>query len=107
MNKKFKIRINDKVQVIAGKDKGKTGKVTQILPELDKVVIEGINVMYKHIKSRKQGEKGQRVEFNGPIHVSNVMLVCPKSGKPTRIGIKAGENKQKSRISKKAKEVID
>lgn len=107
MDTKFKIKANDKVQVIAGKDKGKTGKVIQILPEINKVVIDGVNVMYKHIKSRKQGEKGQRVEFNGPIHISNVMLLCPKTSKPTRLGIKVGENKQKSRISKKAQEVID
>ncbi|MBP9802420.1 50S ribosomal protein L24 [Patescibacteria group bacterium] len=107
MNKKFKIKVGDKVTVIAGKDKGKTGKVTQILPELDKVVIDGVNVMYKHVKGRKSGEKGQRIEFNGPIHSSNVMLICPQTSKPTRIGIKLGENKQRSRISKKSKEIID
>lgn len=107
MNKKFKIKVGDKVAVIAGKDKGKTGKVTQILPELDKVVVEGVNTMFKHIKSRKRGEKGQRIEFNGPLHSSNVMLVCPQTSKPTRVGIKLGENKQRSRVSKKSKEVID
>lgn len=107
MNKKFKIKVGDKVAVIAGKDKGKNGKVTQILPELDKVVVEGVNTMYKHIKSRKRGEKGQRIEFNGPLHSSNVMLICPSTSKPTRIGIKLGENNKRSRVSKKSKEVID
>lgn len=107
MNKKFKIKVGDKVAVIAGKDKGKNGKVTQILPELDKVVVEGVNTMYKHIKSRKRGEKGQRIEFNGPLHSSNVMLICPSTSKPTRIGIRLGENNKRSRVSKKSKEVID
>lgn len=107
MKKKFKIKVNDQVKVMAGKDKGKTGKVIQILPELNKVVIEGVNTMYKHIKSRKRGEKGQRVEFNGPIHISNVMLVCPQTSKPTRLGVRIGENKQRSRVSKKSKEAID
>jgi large subunit ribosomal protein L24 len=107
MKKKFKIKVNDQVKVMAGKDKGKTGKVTQILPNLNKVVIEGVNTMYKHIKPRKRGEKGQRVEFNGPIHISNVMIVCPKTSKPTRLGVRIGENKQRSRISKKSKEAID
>lgn len=107
MNKKFKIKVGDKVAIIAGKDKGKNGKVTQILPELDKVVVEGVNTMYKHIKSRKRGEKGQRIEFNGPLHISNVMLICPGTSKPTRIGIRLGENNKRSRVSKKSKEVID
>ncbi len=107
MNKNMKIKVNDQVKVMAGKDKGKTGKITQILPELNKVVIEGVNTMYKHIKSRQRGEKGQRVEFNGPIHVSNVMLVCPKTSKPTRLGIRLADNKKKSRISKKSNEAID
>jgi large subunit ribosomal protein L24 len=107
MNNNMKIKVNDQVQVMAGKDKGKTGKVTQILPTLNKVVVEGVNTMYKHIKSRQRGEKGQRVEFNGPIHVSNVMLVCPKTSKPTRLGVRVADNKQKSRISKKSNEAID
>jgi len=106
-NIKSKIKVNDQVKVMTGKDKGKTGKVTQILPGINKVVIEGVNTMYKHIKSQKRGEKGQRVEFNGPVHLSNVMLVCPKTSKPTRLGIRIGENKQRSRISKQSKEAID
>ena len=104
---KSKIKLNDKVQVMAGKDKGKTGKVTQILAELNKVVVEGVNTMYKHIKSQKKGEKGQRVEFFGPVQLSNVSLICPQCSKVTKLGIKLGENKQKSRFCKKCKAVID
>ncbi len=105
--KKTKLKVNDHVIVIAGKSKGKTGKITQILPDLDKVVVEGVNIMYKHIKSRRKGEKGQRVEFNGPLHLSNVMLLCPKTNKATRVGMKVNGDKSKSRLSKKANEVID
>lgn len=106
-----KIKVNDKVQITTGKDQGKTGKVLQILPDMDKVVVEGINVMYKHMRPQKRGEKGQRVQFNGPITVSNVMLICPKCSQLSRTGIKisTAENGQraKSRVCKKCKEVID
>lgn len=105
---KFKIKVNDKVTVIAGKDKGKSGKVLQVMPENNKIVVEGINTMYKHIKSRQKGEKGQRVQFNGPVAVSNLMLACPKCNKNAKIGIKMSEDgKQKSRFCKKCNEVID
>lgn len=72
--------------VIAGKDVGKKGKVTQVLPKLLRVVVDGVNTMTKNIKSRSAQEKGQRIQFNGPIHISNVMLIDPKTGHPTRVG---------------------
>ncbi|MBU1203339.1 50S ribosomal protein L24 [Patescibacteria group bacterium] len=104
----MKIKVNDKVQVTTGKDKGKTGKVIQILPEMKKIVVEGINVMYKHIRSQKKGEKGQRIQFNGPLDLSNIMLICPKCNKASKVGVKLGENrKAKARFCKKCKEVID
>lgn len=107
-----KIKINDKVNVLAGKDRGKTGKVTQILPEMKKVVVEGVNVMYKHVKSRKKGEKGQRIQFNGPISLTNVMLLCPKCGKASKVGIKSSvsadtKKTTKARFCKSCNEVID
>ncbi len=71
------------VAVIAGKDKGKTGKVVQTFPQLNRVVVEGINVCKKHLRSRRTGEKGQVVEFSMPIHASNVMLM-DASGKKIR-----------------------
>jgi len=98
---------------MSGKDKGKVGKVLQILPEMNKVVAEGINVMYKHLKSRQRGEKGQRVQFNGPVVTSNLMLVCPKCNKPSRLGFKTSQSvedaskKTKARFCKKCNEVID
>ena len=115
---KYKIKVNDKVSVLSGKDKGKTGKVLQILPDMNKLVVEGINVMYKHIKSQKRGEKGQRVQFNGPINVSNIMFVCPKCNKSSRLGIKEqsetvattekkSSRRTKSRFCKKCNEAVD
>lgn len=102
----MKIKKDDKVIIICGKDKGKVGKVMQVFPKERKVVVEGLNIRYKNIKPKKQGEKGQRLEFSAPLEASNVMLIDPKSGRCTRIGYKILENKEKVRISKKSGEVI-
>jgi len=111
-----KIKVNDKVIVIAGKAKGKIGKVIQVLPQDNKIVVEGVNVMYKHLRTQKKGEKGQRVQFNGPLNISNVLLNCPKCGKNARVSFKLaslqGEDKKlvkknKVRVCKKCQEVID
>ncbi len=108
---KYKIKVNDKVAVAAGKDKGKSGKVLQVLPAMKKIVVEGINVMYKHLRPQKKGEKGQRVQFNGPIAISNVRIVCPKCGRPARLGIRSAAGatgrRSRERFCKKCKEVID
>ena len=102
------IRKGDNVKVMAGKDKGKTGKVMQSFPKLGKVVVEGVNAMSKHLKTRKEGTKGQKIEFNGPIAAAKVQLVCPKCSKPTRVGVKLLEGgKKRARVCKKCKEVID
>jgi len=109
----MKIKVNDKVSVISGKNKGKTGKVLQVLPDMDKVVVEGVNTMYKHLRPRQKGEKGQRVQFNGPLTVSNLMLICPKCNKASRLGLRISDNvadaskKTKARFCKKCNEVID
>lgn len=103
----MKIKTGDNVKIIAGKDKGKTGKVMQCFPKLNKVVVEGANIAVKHLRSQKRGEKGQRIEFSAPIHISNVKLICPQTKKPTRIGYKILEDKSKKRISKKSGEIID
>ncbi|AKM84066.1 TPA: 50S ribosomal protein L24 [Candidatus Campbellbacteria bacterium] len=97
----MKIRKDDKVIVIAGKDKGKTGKVLKAIPAEDKVVVEGVNLKKKHQKANKSGKKGQIIDKIFPIHVSNVMLADPKSDKPTRIGKKLVGDKF-VRIAKKS-----
>ena len=102
----MKIKKNDTVKIVAGKDKGKTGKVIQIFPNDNKVVVEGLNIHHRHMRPKKQGEKGQRIEYSAPIHVSNVALIDPKSGKSTRVGYKKLDSGEKVRIAKKSGEVV-
>jgi large subunit ribosomal protein L24 len=80
---KFRVHTGDTVKVIAGKDKGKTGKVVQAFPSMNRVVVEGVNMSKRHLRTRKQGEKGQIVEFSMPIHASNVQ-VMGDDGKTSR-----------------------
>ena len=96
----LKIKKNDKVVVLSGKDRGKSGKVLGTVPSERKVVVEGINMVTCHIKPRKQGEEGGRISKEGSIDESNVMLVCPKCGKATRVG-HAYEGDKKVRVCKK------
>lgn len=98
----MRIRKGDQIQIIAGKDKGKSGKILRVVPEKSRVVAEGLNLVKKHVKPRKGGEKGQRVEIPMSINISNVMLVCPKCGKLTRVGFEIGKN-DKVRVCKKCK----
>jgi len=110
----MKIKTNDQVKIIAGKDKGKTGKVMQVFPRLERASVEGLNLLVKHLRPSKRDEKGQRVEFPAPLNMSNLMLVCPKCGKPTRVGYEmktigtGAEAKQKKmRLCKKCHNIID
>ena len=101
----MKIKKGDQIQIIAGKDKGKTGKVLRVIPGNLRIVIEGLNLIKKHMKPKKGGEKGQRIEVPASINISNVMLVCPKCGKLTKIGLRVSEN-DKLRVCKKCKSEI-
>lgn len=96
----MKIKSGDKVLIIRGKSRGKTGKVTIALPCEHRIVIEGINLRKKHVRPRQQGQKGQTIEVAAPIDVSNAMLLCDKCTKPTRVGYRV-EGKEKYRICKK------
>jgi large subunit ribosomal protein L24 len=98
----MKIKKNDKIIVVAGKDRGKTGTVTAAFPKMNSLIVEGVNMKKKHQRPRRGGQKGQVIEIPHPIHVSNVMLVDPKSGKQTRVGI-ARKDGKRSRITKKSK----
>jgi large subunit ribosomal protein L24 len=97
----MKIKKGDKVIVISGKDRGKSGKVLRALPREDRVIVEGVNVTKRHQKAKNQRQSGQIVDKTMPIHVSNVMISDPKSGKPTRVGIKKIAGKY-TRIAKKS-----
>ncbi len=96
----MKIKKGDQVKIISGKDRGKRGKVLRVFPKLMKITVEKVNIAKRHIRPRKEGEKGERVEIPAPLDVSNAMLICSKCGKPTRVGYKM-EKKNKFRICKK------
>lgn len=101
----MKIKKNDNVIMLSGKDKGKKGKVALVFGHEDKVVVEGLNLVKKHLRAKKQGQKGQIVSKERAINVSAVALVCKSCGKPTRIGYKVdGDNKV--RICKKCKSEV-
>lgn len=101
----MKIKKGDQVIVISGKDRGKQGKVLGVFPKENKVVVEGVNIRKKHVKPKRSGEKGQIVELSSPLDVSNLKLICPKCGKPARIGYVVREGK-KYKICKKCKQEI-
>jgi large subunit ribosomal protein L24 len=96
----MKIKKGDNVKILSGKDRGKTGKVLRVAPEKGKAVVEGLNLVKKHSRPRRQGEKGQRISVPAALHLSSLMLVCPKCSKPSRVGHKVAE-KAKFRVCKK------
>ncbi len=102
----MKIKVNDQVKILSGKDRTKTGKVIQTFPTEGKVVVEGMNIMKKHLKTRKQGEKGQIIELASPINISKVAVICPKCSKPIRVGYKMDGDKKK-RWCRKCQNFID
>ncbi|WEV56332.1 50S ribosomal protein L24 [Ligilactobacillus acidipiscis] len=99
------IKRNDKVKVIAGKDKGKEGEVLQAIPARDRVVVKGVNIVKKHQKPTNDNPSGGIVEVEAPIHVSNVMLIDPSNNEATRVGFKVEDGK-KVRVSKKTGKII-
>lgn len=103
----MKIKKGDKIRITAGKDQGKEGKVLAVFPEKNRLTVEGLNLVVKHMKPRRGGEKGQRIQFPAPISVSNTLLICVKCNKPTRVGYKILENGKKVRMCKQCKEVIE
>ncbi len=102
---KLKIKTGDNVTVIAGKDKGKSGKVIQVFPKKQRVVVEGVNILKKHLRSRKQGEPGQRIELPAPLHVSNVKkTAAPAKKKDEKKGsTKAADKKTDKPVAKDSK----
>ena len=102
----MKIKKNDTVLVITGKDKGKTGKVLKAIPSENRVVVEGINIVKKHVKGNGQ-TAGSITEVEAPIHASNVMIIDPKTKKATRIGHSTDKNGKKIRVSKKSNSNLD
>ena len=106
MAKKFKIRREDEVMVMTGRDKGKTGKVLRILRDRDRAVVEGVNMVKRHTRPT-QASPGGIIEKEAPVHISNLAHVDPKDGSATRIGYKFLEDGRKVRFAKRSGEVID
>ncbi len=101
-----KIKKGDTVVVLAGKDKGKTGEVTQVLPKEDKVVVSGVNVRIRHTKPTQADPQGGKKPFEAPLHISNV-AIAGKDGKATRVRIETGKDGKKVRVAVKTGEKID
>lgn len=104
---KMHVKRGDTVAIIAGKDKGKEGKVIAAMPEQNKVIVEGVAVAKKHQKARMQGQESGIINKEMPIDASNVMRVCPKCGKPSRVGIKTFEDGSKAKYCKKCGEAFN
>jgi large subunit ribosomal protein L24 len=102
-----KLKKEDNVLVIAGKDKGKIGRILKVFPGEGRAIVEGVNRIKKHVKPTPRNPQGGIIEVFGKVHISNLMLVCPKCKKPTRVGIKILEDKRKLRYCKKCGDFID
>lgn len=106
--KKYKIRKDDKVMVLAGKDRGKVGKVKKIVRKKDRVLVEQVNLVKKHTRANPYtGQAGGIVDQEAPINISNVALMCDACSKPTRVGYKVTDDGRKVRFCKKCNEMID
>jgi large subunit ribosomal protein L24 len=97
---------NDTVKILTGKYRGKTGKVLKVFPDKNRVIVEGVNIIKRHTRPSQKNQKGGIIEKEAPVHVSNVMVIDPKTNEATRIGHKFLEDKTKVRISKTSGEIL-
>jgi large subunit ribosomal protein L24 len=100
-----RLKVGDLVQVISGKDKGKQGKITKVIAEDDKVVVEGVNTVTRHSRPTPRNQQGGKITKDAPIHASKVMPVDPETGKPTRVKIKVAEDGTKTRVAKSGAQI--
>ncbi len=103
----MKVRKGDTVVIIAGKDIGKKGKVHRVFPKEDKVVVKGLNIVKRHSRTRGRARQAGIIELEAPLHVSNVMLLCSKCGKPARVGVCSLDDGRRVRVCRSCGEVID
>ena len=101
-----KIRKGDKVVVLAGKDKGRSGEVVRVMPKEDKAIVRGVNMIRRH-QRQSQSQEGGIITKEAPIHLSNIALADPKDGKPTRVGFQIQQDGTKVRVAKRSGEVIN
>jgi large subunit ribosomal protein L24 len=103
---KFHIKKGDTVMVIAGESKGQSGRIIRVIPKANRAVVEGVNMVFKHQKPSATNPQGGRLQMEAPLHISNLKLVDPKSGEPTRIGRKKDEKGKLVRFAKKSGEIV-
>ncbi|GMT47491.1 MAG: 50S ribosomal protein L24 [bacterium] len=103
----LKIKKSDKVIVISGKEKGKQGKILSIIPKKNRVIVQSVNMIKRHMKPSRQYSQGGIIEKEGALHISKIMLVCPRCQKPSRISNHILDDGRKVRLCKRCKEVID
>jgi large subunit ribosomal protein L24 len=104
--RKFKVRKNDTVMVIAGRDRGKTGKVLRVIPARARVIVERLNMVKRHSKPRGAASPGGIVEREAPMDISNVMVLCDRCNAPVRVGIKSAADASKSRVCRRCGDVL-
>ncbi len=102
-----RLKKNDRVKVITGKDKGKEGKIIRRIPERDLIVVEGVNMVSRHVRATQTNPQSGIIKQEAPIYASKAMLVCPQCGKATRVGTSFLESGKKVRVCKKCGEIID
>jgi large subunit ribosomal protein L24 len=102
----MRVRKGDKVVVVSGNDKGKEGKILKVFPDSGRIIVEKVNMIKRHTRASKDVPQGGIIEKEGPINASNVMLVCPNSGKATRIGHEILADGSRARVSKKSGEML-
>ncbi len=103
----MRIRKNDMVRVISGNDKGKEGKILKVFPATNRVIVEKVNMIKRHTRANKDVPQGGIIEKEGPVNASNVMLVCPNTGKSTRIGKDILSDGSRARVSKRSGEMLN
>ena len=103
----MRIRKNDIVRVISGNDKGKEGKILKVFPGSSRIIVEKVNLIKRHTRASKDVPQGGIIEKEAPVNVSNVMLICPNTGKPTRIGKDILSDGSRARVSKKSGEMLN
>jgi large subunit ribosomal protein L24 len=103
----LRLRKNDTVMIVSGDNKGQTGRILKVLHKKNRAVVEAKNMVKRHTKPNKKVQQGGIIDKEASIHMSNLMLLCPKTGKATRVGMKVLETGKRVRFSKKAKELID
>lgn len=102
----FHVKKKDLVTVIAGKEKGKSGRILSVLPQKERIIVEKVNMIKRHTRPSAKQRQGGIIEREGPIHVSNVMLVCTKCNKPTRLAMRVLSDGKKVRVCKKCGEIF-